>query len=190
MDMIEKEFQIIASRVVDGARSLSPEKHAAISRFLALWHLRAHQREHPEPDFYPKAVTPFQELEETSIGGKKELLGEHIEKDGVSFIRSGGRIPGRVQAGLHIQYTIDSLMMDNMFSQTQWGIVTAIRGEFVIPDYINLDLQVVPLCPKICFIAGQGNLPLRAAQVSQVNSALKNVARKYLIARDFRECQF
>ena len=192
MDMIEKEFQITASRVVvGGVRSLSSEEHAAISRFFALWHLRAHQREHPEPDFYPTAVTPFsKEMEETLMGEKKELLGEQIEKAGVSFIRSGGRIPGRVQAGLHIQYTIDSLMMDNMFSQTQWGIVTAMRGEFVIPDYISLDLQVVPVCPKICFIAGQGNLPLRAAQVSQVNSALKNVARKYLIARDFRECQF
>lgn len=190
MDMIEKKFQIIASRVVGGARSLSPEEQAAISRFFALWHLRAHQREHPEPDFYPKAVTPFaKELEETLMGEKKERLGEQIEKAGVSFIRSGGRIPGRVEAGLHIQQKIDSLM-DRMFLQTQWGIVTAIKGEFVISDYISLDLQVVPVCPKICFIAGQGNLPLAASQVAQVNSALKNVARRYLISRDFRECQF
>jgi hypothetical protein len=71
------------------------------------------------------------------MGEKKELLGEQIEKAGVSFIRSGGRIPGRVEAGLRIQQKIDSLM-DSMFSQIQWGIVTAIKGEFVIPDYISL----------------------------------------------------
>jgi hypothetical protein len=123
------------------------------------------------------------------MGEKKELLGEQIEKAGTSFIRSGGRIPGRVEAGHRIQQKIDSLM-DSMFWQIQWGIVTAIKGEFVIPDYISLDLQVVPVCPKICFIAGQGNLLLAASQVAQVNSSLKNVARKYLIARDFRESQF
>ena len=76
-----------------------------------------------------------------------------------------------------------------MFLPTEWGIVVAIRGEFVIPDYISLYLRVVPLTPSICFMAGQRNLPLAASHVAQVNSSLKNVARDYLIARDFAECQ-
>jgi hypothetical protein len=118
---------------------------------------------------------------------ESELLGEKLEKVGASFIRSGTRIPGRVVAGFRIQQRIDALM-DGTLSQTQWGIVTALKGEFVIPDY--LDIQVVPVTPTICFIAGQGNVPLAASHVAQVNSRLRNAAQRYLIARDFGECQF
>jgi hypothetical protein len=194
-DKIEKEFQPIASRVAAGGRSLSLEEHHAVSRFFILWHLRAEWRENPEPDSRPMGVTPWsKEAEQILVAGevpgrKPELLGEKLEKAGALIIRSGPRITGREMAGLHLWPKIDS-EMGGRFKQTEWGVVTALQGAFVIPDYIPLEVSVVPVCPKICFIAGQGNLPLHPRDVAAVNSRLRHVARKYLIARDFAECQF
>ena len=182
MKQIEDEFQAIANLIVSGNASLKPEEHASVSRFFVLWHLRASHRAQPEPDYPVKGVTGFpKELEAE--------LGEKLEKSGVSFIRGDGTIPGRVVLGMQIQMHID-ILMDGQFSRMQWGTLTALKGEFIIPDYIGLDVQVVPISPTICLTGGHRNSLLIASNVAKVNSALAAVAREYMIARDFTDCPF
>jgi hypothetical protein len=185
---IEDEFQPIASRVKAGDRSPSLEEHQAISRFFILWHLRAEWRENPEQDFHPVGVTPWTKEAEQQVVAS-ELLGEKIEKSGALFIHSGSRIPGRDMAGLRLWQKID-FEMGGRFRQTEWGIMNALQGEFVIPDYISLDVPIIPVCPKLCFLVGDGNFLLHPTQVAEVNSRLRSVARNYLIARNFERCQF
>jgi hypothetical protein len=182
MKQIEDEFQSVADRISSGRHMLRPEDHDSVSRFFALWHLRATRKHQPEPDHAAKGVT----------GLPKELeaeLGETLEKSGVLFIRSDGKISGRAVLGMQLQKNID-ILMDNNFAKSEWGILEAVKGEFIVPDYISLDLQVVPVCPKICLIIGQGNLLLPASHVAQINSSLAAVAREYMIARDFTNCPF
>jgi hypothetical protein len=180
MKQIEDAFQTISDRIEAGSASLNLEDHGLISRFFALWHLRADRKTQPEPDFVPKAVTGFPKQ-------LQEELGEALEKAGVLFIRHDGTIPGRVMLGMHLQKHID-VLMDTHCSQTKWGIFKACNGEFIVPDYIPLHLQLVPVSPTYCLAAGHDNSALVEAYVSQVNSSLTEVAKEHIVARDFTKC--
>jgi hypothetical protein len=89
--------------------------------------------------------------------------------------------------GMYLQKHVDILMSDQL-AQAQWGVITATNSEFLIPDYIGIGTQFVPVSPTLCLSADHSNAMLSASNVAKVNSSLAADASEYLIAHDFMNC--
>lgn len=173
MKDIEDRYQPLADEIVSGRSSLGPAEHTLMSEFYALWRLRAEHRENPQPDQQMRGVTPTNFTDEQR---------EHFEKHGVLFHDENGALPGRMFGGMVIQMGIDR--MTDALKGKEWGIVVALAGEFIVPDYIGT-LAVIPLCPKQYLIAGAGNLSLSIEEVAQLNGIVTTWSRRYVVARSF-----
>jgi hypothetical protein len=176
MKGIEDEFQSIAGRIVDGCRSLTSREHASISRFFALWYLRASRRTQPEPDQPLRGI-----IGEHFTKDEEEIL----EKHWISFARRDATVPGRMMLGLKIQIEIDRLMI-RYFNEKQWGILQASNGNFLVPDISHSG--AVPVSPNLLLLCERKNTVITQSEIAIINFQLASFALEYLIARDFQKC--
>ena len=173
MKGIENKFQGLATRIVNGLDSITTAEHASISAFFALWHLRSHRKQQPEPDHY--------------LNG---LVGEYLTKDQqeileykhcVFAVGKDAKVPGRMILGSMLQIRIDQIV-HNTFRHKHWGILKAKSGHFLVPDIANL--AVIPLSPTICLVCGYPNSTISESEVGEINRRAAASAIEYLIAHD------
>lgn len=180
MLQIEKQFQALAGEILTNKIvSLSADQSEIVTRFWALWSLRAELRDAQEPDRPVHGVAG-------------ELLTnpqrDSVESLGGSFIlRSGGndKLPGRFSAGMRIQMGID--MRSHPLRGRHWGIVRAHVGEFLVPDS-PANVPVVPLTPEIGLHFERDNCLIPESEVAKANRCTRELAKRYYFARNFSAC--
>jgi hypothetical protein len=176
MKRIEDDFQPLADRVAHGQGSLGAEERKIVTRFYALWRLRAQHRSSPLQDRDGAGVAP-------------ELLTidqqENLEKNGYLFVGPDGKFAGRMLAGLYIQRGVD--FWEYQLRGESWGVARARHGEFVVPDDFG-STPIVPVTPKVCLIAGAGDMGLVTHGVRDMNLTAQSSHGEYMLARAFAAC--
>lgn len=176
MKEIEDEFQALAEEIIAGRRLIDAQVSRIVTRFFALWCLRFHFRHNPMPDHPIVGIVP-----ENLSKDQEEML----EHNWISFVGQNQNMPGRFATGIQIQTSIFKSEKD--FQNAVWGVATAAKGEFVIPDTFG-NLAIVPLTPRISLIWNSKNVELSDVGVANVNLLAVQSARDYYIARDFVMC--
>jgi hypothetical protein len=142
MKDIEDAFQAIASKIIDGTVStINAAENIIVNRFYALWYIRARLR-----------TLDTQEIQLNKVTGRNLTQDEEerLEKNGILFIREGGKVPARQMNGIQIQRWIDAYTSDSLSAAT-WGIIQAQEGQFIVPD-VSAHI-IIPLTPTICLAA-------------------------------------
>ncbi len=177
MKDIEDEFQNLAKEIDCGLDCLTPLQHLAATRFFALWSLRAQIEYSPIPDQPVRG----------GIRGEPWTKDqqERLEKQGAIYIRSDQTMPGRFAAGWQVLMGIDAVTAQ--FDGRAWRIVKADEGEFVCPDSFG-QLAALPVTPTVSLHLGHQDSTISKREVAMWNCLARQLARRYIFARDFAAC--
>jgi hypothetical protein len=175
---IEDPFQAVADQVMSIRQSLAEDQHIIVTKFLALWSARAHLKANPIADSPIYGILGKQ--------GKHTLDDQEIlEKNDIGYINENLSVPGRdLAAGL---ITMSIMRYQKQRGDQRWGIVHSPAAEFIVPDQFG-SIAIVPVTPKLCFVAGCGNIQATELQVREQNRAALANARGYIVARSFAAC--
>lgn len=177
MSGIERQFGIVAKRILHGGPVLDASAHAAISKMYSLWRIRHHRACNPLPDTPLNGVLPGK--------GTADAAMDQLEHYGIVTMTPDGKVPGRMMAGPLIQLALDRQAA--AMAGKRWGIVRAAEGEFVLPDTFG-DYMVMPLSPTCCLVADQDDGVAPVEGVAHANAVAKANATAYLAARDLAAC--
>jgi hypothetical protein len=177
MKSIEDNFQMIADQVVKGRRSLEEVEYVQVTEFYALWQMRAAMRENPSEDAPLNGIA----LSRQYTADEQEIL----EKNDLGYIQPDRTISGRFIASFKISQGI--MNYKKQLPSRRWGVVLSSEGEFVVPDQFGT-IEVVPLAPKVCLVAGLDNCVFSPDQIKELNRAAFAVAKEYCVARTFAAC--
>jgi hypothetical protein len=180
MKEIEDDFQELAGKVIDGkVVSIGQSNKLKVDRFFALWNIRATFRDKELADVKFNGITG-----DTFTKDQEEGL----ENVGVLFIRQGGTMPAHRFHGVQIQMGITRKLSE--LANIRWGIVRALEGQFIVPDFPNITM--VPVAPALCFCGTRGDLVESGAVVKgnviAINRHLIENSREYYFANDLRMC--
>lgn len=175
---IENQFQALASEILTNkVVSLNAGQSQTVTRFWALWSLRAELRDSPEPD------RPVQGIAGELLTNEQR---DRLESLGLTFILSAGNaLPGRFLAGIRIQKGIDE--RSHRLQGRRWGIVRAHVGEFLVPD-VPANMVAVPLTPEIGLYFEHDDCLIPESEVARANLCVRGLATRYYFARDFSAC--
>ena len=176
MKHIEGEFQNLADEIIGGLRSLNKEQSRVATRFLVLWSSRFQQRHNPTPDRHIRGIV------EEGLSKDDE---ERLESKWTGFVRADQMMSGRTIAGLQMQMNIDQV--DTHFQGVRWGVLTALQGEFVLPDTFERR-AAIPLTPTICLVMGYGDAAISNDGTTMLNRFAVEAAKDYYVARDLSRC--
>jgi hypothetical protein len=175
---IENQFQALAGEILaNSIMSLSAEQSQTVTRFWALWCLRAELRNAPELDRpVPGVAGEFLTSEQR----------DRVESLGSAFVlSSGNKLPGRFAAGIRIQIGVDE--HSHALRGGRWGIVRAHVGEFLVPDS-PANMTAVPLTPGIGLYFGSDDCVISESEVAKANVCARKLAKRYYFARNFSAC--
>ena len=183
MKRIEDEFQKLVKCILkEPSFPITNNSQRVISKFYALWYLRAYYRRRP-----------FKNQQLVGVCGDKGMnsvdLQERLEKTGVRYIRPDGLIAGRQVTGDAI--IIHKMSLLKRMKGLQWVIVKANKGEFIVPD-ISPN-AIVPVTPSIVIISQQevsqkAFVEISEEAVKQLNSLFVSSSQEYYFARDINNC--
>jgi len=173
MRKIENKYQRLVDRLLVGDLHCTHQDHKIITHMFVLWFLRF--------DF---SVEPCGDIESDLVGTVIEKNHEEIlEKNGYKYMRVDGIMPGRQIASIRIQMLIDRLLSPEI----RWGIIKSELFEFCVPDTYG-GLAMIPVNPKICFVAGKEDMVVHKDDVIQINKIALSNSINYVFARDFDHC--
>ena len=175
---IENQFQAVAGDIIaNRVASLDNVQSERISRFWALWSLRADIRDAPEPDRRVRGIAgePWTNEQRDRL----ESLG------GAFVISSGDKLPSRFTASILIQKGIDE--RSHQFKGRRWGIVRAETGEFLVPDSPG-NMLTLPLTPELALYFEHDNCVIPEAEVTRANLCVRALTKRYYFARDLSAC--
>jgi hypothetical protein len=113
---------------------------------------------------------------------------ELFEKSGAFFHREGGKAPAHRLHGLQIQIAIDHEC--SALSGIYWGIIQAVGGQFLVPDFPTI--TQVPLHPTLCLCGGQqrwiAGAGITKDNVVEINRCLLKGSRTYCFAANLARC--
>jgi hypothetical protein len=177
MLQIENDFQNLTNRILDGdICAIGDDERKIINYFYALWYMRSRNRYLKEQEIQMKGITG-----DNLTKDQEEIL----EKKWCAFHREGGKIPARVINGMQMQFSIDCYVVNNL-SNSDWGIIQAQEGEFVVPDIPSH--MIIPLNPAVCLVSPSPNGMIIKSNVAEINRALVSTSQEYYFARDFLSC--
>ncbi|EJP3283057.1 hypothetical protein H1X87_24860 [Vibrio parahaemolyticus] len=110
----------------------------------ALWKYRSELLTRVEPNVVIQSSERITEQNEA----------ERLEKAGLYFSFKG-EFSSQMMAGLGVPYAIKKTCL-TLGEDTRWGVLSAISGEFVIPDLCP-DLVVIPMTPVQLLTARKAN---------------------------------
>jgi hypothetical protein len=178
MKKIEDDFQCLARFIMDGQVSdFNQGQTDVISSFYALWMAREQIRTQPErDDIILRGILPGRPL------SKDEE--EKREKAGRLFLR-GNTVPARVMNGVSVRAQVVRNLRE-IKPTACWGIVRALDGEFVVPDWPAY--AFVPIHPTLALTNPPIDRSINRDGVGVINNQLRLVSRRYFFARDFAAC--
>jgi hypothetical protein len=173
---IEDRFQSLAESIQTGSTQVIGHfEKKVVEEFFSLWRTR-HRFLH-------------QGLEDAKLWG---IDGDSLTKDQQEILERkhvmfcvDGVMPGRFLAGPQVFGYSVTFQESNV--NTQWGIVRASDGEFIVPDCFE-DMMIVPLSPSISLMADQPNTTITRRELEIVNSIAINRSENFFFAKNFSRC--
>ncbi|WP_155986094.1 hypothetical protein [Thioalkalivibrio sp. AKL7] len=179
MKSIEDKFQALADSILNGnQKKIEPREKWIVTDMFILWNIRSHRHKHPIEDQYLNQGSAV--CAELSKNDQEILESKHV-----GFIRPNLTMPGRNLAGLHIQRNMD--MAREQMKDAQWGILTAKKGEFLIPDNFS-NARIMPLTPKRCIFSQSDNEVIGLEAVREINRVALANDIQFCFARDMSKC--
>jgi hypothetical protein len=176
---IERPFQRLANAIVEGAiLALGESEKKTINLFYALCLIRAEWKSIRVSNHQIPGAVGFQY--ETSKDLQEKLEARHIICFGPDLT-----FPGRSSAGVVMQSRINQLQ--NELSDTDWCILRAQRGEFLVADNFSC-WRVIPISPVLCLAPGSNHGVISEAEVAWLNRQAIAISRAYYFARDLSRC--
>lgn len=178
MKGIEDRFQLIAEKAIVSPSDIvfSESETQDISRFYALWVLRDYYKHNPEEDYI--ACSPLKR------GWTKDEQ-EQLEKAGVVFFDSNGRIPGRFVAGSNLVTQIGDIRMSIL--DAEYGVLRSKNTEFLVPDR-PYDFLYIPITPNLCLYSKEVNRDITDEHASFINFHAVKSSREYYFSRNLSRC--
>jgi hypothetical protein len=177
MKLIEGPFQDLAGKIIKGlVATIGDKEKRIVNEFFALWYMRSRHRSLEALEFQANGVT------DSNLTKNQE---ENLEKNGIIFSRQGGRFPARQLNGFTLQMWTYRYANDDL-PVTQWGIIQAQNGEFIVPDVPTQ--TVIPLTPTLCLASPAPNGTIAKQNVADINRAVMEASQNYFFARDFSRC--
>lgn len=177
MKSIEDGFQQLADEIIaDRVTEIDDTQKHAVDYFFSLWYMRTRFK-----------YLASHEITASLIEGQKytQEQEENLERDGFLFAREGGKVPARQINGLQMEFRIRGYA-EQIARGTQWGIIQAQEGEFIVPDVPTHAL--IPLTPTRCLVAAAPNGIILKGNVAEINRRIKADSREYFFAKDFSMC--
>ncbi|HHI4957683.1 TPA: hypothetical protein ACP5S6_004623, partial [Vibrio parahaemolyticus] len=143
MKAIEDTYQSVVEKILKGL-DLNADEHLAITKMYALWKYRSELLTRVEHNI----------VIQNSEGITEQGEAERLEKAGIYFPFKG-EFSSQMMAGLEVHYAIKETCQ-NLGEDMRWGVLSAIGGEFVIPDLCP-DLVVIPMTPEQLLTAKKAN---------------------------------
>jgi hypothetical protein len=166
---------------MDGCVSVLGEREKkAINLFFALCFLRAEWKTTRIPNSQIPGAVGFEYP--TTRDLQEELESRHVICFGPDLT-----FPGRSLAGIVMQSRINQLQ--NELSDTEWCILRAMRGEFLVADNFSR-WRVIPISPVLCLAPAANDGVLSEDQLAWLNRQGVETSRDYFFARDLSHCQF
>ena len=177
MKAIEDAFQGLVAPILEGTKiDIQDADAVTASNFYALWYMRSRRRELPD-----------QEIQLQGISGGSGLTKneeEVVESKGGIFARADGKMPARHINGIRLQMELYQYS-DQIRADSQWGIIYAQEGEFLVPDMPHHN--ILPISPIMCLAIGPTGM-IDRNNVAEINRALVSTSQRYYFARDFAQC--
>ena len=167
---IEIEFQSLADSIVAGKTTLDEGDHIVVSRFWALWRLRAEVRASPTP---PLRLNGVIESREFSVAEQDALEAKHVV-----YVENGSQVPSHIWVRLKMQVQIGRLTC----TPIRWGLIHSPDSEFIVPSRVGTS-GFVPLTPHVALLANQPEGTITKEQTVRLNKALLSFAGDYVFAR-------
>lgn len=180
MKRIEDRFQQVADAIIARKTgTVSAQERPAIDWMYALWYWRARFRE-----------LESQETQLNSVTGADLSLEqeENLESNGYMFARQHGAMPTRQLNGVVVEMRTGFYVEELAKSVARWGIITAQRGEFIVPDVPWHG--VIPLTPQLALVWNTPDGIITEQNLGQVNTAMRLASEIYCFARDLERCPF
>jgi len=177
MKSIEDPFQDLAKNIIAGrVLTIDDQEKRIVNEFFALWYMRSRYRSLDAQEIQANGVTG------TNLTQDME---EKLEKHGTMFARPGGKFLARQMNGIMLQiwtyrYAGDALPV------TQWGIIYAEDGEFIVPD-VPLH-TIISLTPTLCLASPAPDGTIIRQNVADINRKVMEASQAYFFARDFSAC--
>ncbi|MCP1446441.1 hypothetical protein J3D54_005573 [Pseudomonas sp. GGS8] len=173
---IEDRFQNLVRGIQSGSVTvIGYFEKIVVEDFFSLWRSRQKFKLDGLPDVQVDRISS-----DPLTKDQQEIL----ESNHTIFFRDGV-MPGRFAAGIHVVGYINAFRHDNR--NTEWGIVRAVDGEFIVPDCFE-DMMIIPISPKLSIIADQPNSTLTRCEVAVNNQVAINRSTNYYFARDLSKC--
>lgn len=173
---IEDRFQSLADSIQSGScEVIGCFEKIVVEEFFSLWRTR-HK-------FMIEGLGGLEvsDIEDGSFTKDEE---EIVERKHAIFFRDGV-LPGRFSAGIHLLGYMNAFRLDNV--NTQWGIVRAAEGEFIVPDCFQ-DMMVVPIAPTLMIVADHKNSTLTRCEVAFINQVAIKRSTNFYFARSLSSC--
>ncbi len=176
---IERPFQRLARAILDGTVSgFGESEKKVLNLFFALCLIRTEWKSIRVPNHQIPGAIGFEY--ETSKELQEELEARHVVCFGPDLT-----IPGRSLAAVVMQSRINQLQ--NELSDTDWCILRAQRGEFLVADNFSC-WRVIPISPVLCLAPGSNHGVISEAEVAWLNRQAVAISRDYYFAGDLSRC--
>jgi hypothetical protein len=178
MKRIEDKFQRAVAPIIAGhVATVSAEDRPAIDWMYTLWYWRARFRELESQETQLNGVTG------ADLSFEQE---ENLESNGYMFARKYGAMPTRQLNGAVVEMRTGFYVEE--LKRQRWGIITAQRGEFIVPDVPCHG--VIPLTPQLALVWKAPDGMITVQNLAQVNAAMRSLSETYYFARDLARCPF
>jgi hypothetical protein len=177
MKSIENDFQEIATNICkDNKYKIEIENMRKISMFYSLWRMRFHFKHNPKSDGKLKGIHG-----EELCKNEEEI----VEKKNMVLVRKNGLIPIRMMNGVRIQREIDILTYN--LRNYNWGIVKAIKGEFIVPDNYG-EYTIIPISPQIILNGNSRDIIIDNKEIAEINRIAIQKSVEYYFANKLANC--
>ena len=179
MQSIEAKFQNLADNIIDNKIiCIRPEEKEVVDDFYGLWNIREQFRNQPIKDQKIKGIT---DVVSKFTVDEQEVL----EKNHITFVKPNLTFSGRDLTGGQIQLRLFAAR--KQLANTAWGILRAMKGEFIVPDNF-FNAHIVPLNPTICLYSEGPNRVIFESDIRKINKLAIESSRNYFFARDLSKC--
>jgi len=172
MSHIEDEFH----NQIDEVKSFENRNHEAITNYLILWNLRHYYHLNGKDNLKLNGVSGLNHTKDEQ---------ENMESKGMPYVNVDSEVPSRFNVSLSIMKYLDQ--RSAAFGYLKWGLFRALEGEFLVADGYD-GLKLLPISPKLAFVAGCEDCDLGRRQVEWVNKISVDCAKEFYFARDFSAC--
>lgn len=130
----------------------------------------------PRDDDHKKRLESNIPWDSSKSNKSKHSIGKWNERESVYYVDEYGYISSRFLNDFKIRKSL--VFYSKMLSKLSWGVLTTDCGEFIVPRGLNMTC-VIPLSPKIAFMANLKDTNITCQDVKNVNTSMLEGQSQY-----------